>query len=159
MGNSFGVGFNGGLQVPRDGRQRFIKDFDIRVGNGTADKAVDIQNDGFDARGGFPPRRGEGIAALVARLRVGGHISLLRQIAKDAGNLTAIHLHRARQLALRQAARCISTAQAARVRAREGKGFHLRGLELGDGFGRAGHQRGKLFESTGIQGHSSFPDE
>ena len=31
----------------------------------------------------------------------------LRQIAKDAGNLTAIHLHRARQLALRQAARFI----------------------------------------------------
>ena len=47
-------------------------------------------------------------------------------------------------------------AQAAGVRAREGEGFHLRGFELGDGFGRAGHQRGKLLKSTGIQGHSSF---
>lgn len=150
--------FDGKGEIAGDDAQRAVKDFDIRVGNIAADETVDCQNDIFHTGSGLNPQGGQRIAAFIACLRVGSDITLIYQIAQNAGNLTAIHVFKAGEFALRQTAGFMQPAQAVGVRTRKGERFHLRRLELGDGFRGAGGQAGKLFKAACIHKYSVLVD-
>ena len=69
---------------------------------------------------------------------------------KSFEELMAIKNKMQDKVALRQTAGFMQPAQAVGVRTRKGERFHLRRLELGDGFRGAGGQAGKLFKAACI---------